>query len=287
MKKRLGDLPGAAFQARSVTIFRLPGWYHVNINKELCEPIMLAIGPYHHGKESLRTMEEHKWFTLRDFLARNKNVGFEVYLQAMRSIEAQARQCYSETVNMGSDDFVMMLLLDGCFILEWFKKLLNLDLYLKDTIFGVGWIGNYMLYDMLLLENQLPFFVIHKLFVLATRDQGVGWSQNCKDQCPLLQFFFEVLDGRPLGTFKPPKIPCSDIHHWLHLFYLGTVPDYQPQTQTDRSSKKGCSQRSKQRGVDSMDKNIHCVSELRDAGIKFKREKIGQLFGYIIQEGNN
>jgi Plant protein of unknown function len=103
MKERLGELPGEPLRPRSsVTIFRLPGWFH-EINKELCEPKMVAIGPYHHGKESLRTMEEHKWYTLRDFLARNKNVGIEVYLQVMRSIEAQARQCYSETVSLGSD----------------------------------------------------------------------------------------------------------------------------------------------------------------------------------------
>ena len=64
MKKRLGELPGEPLKDRSITIFRLPDWIREN-NKELCEPKMHAIGPYYHGRESLQTMEEHKWYMLK------------------------------------------------------------------------------------------------------------------------------------------------------------------------------------------------------------------------------
>ncbi|KAJ4768715.1 hypothetical protein LUZ62_079090 [Rhynchospora pubera] len=121
MKKKLDEVPGEPFKARPVPIFRLPAWFH-EINKEYCEPKIISIGPYHWGKDSLRAMEEYKWSTLRDFLARNENVGIEMYLREMRLLEAQVRACYSETVNMRSNEFVMMLLLDGCFILEFFLK---------------------------------------------------------------------------------------------------------------------------------------------------------------------
>ncbi|KAJ3684497.1 hypothetical protein LUZ61_013661 [Rhynchospora tenuis] len=53
-------------------------------------------------------MQKHKWSMLRDFLARDENSGFEIYLREMRLLEAQVRECYSETVDMGSDDFVMI-----------------------------------------------------------------------------------------------------------------------------------------------------------------------------------
>ncbi|KAJ1690132.1 hypothetical protein LUZ63_014287 [Rhynchospora breviuscula] len=99
MKKKLDEVSGEPFKPRSVTIFRLPAKFYEN-NEDLFEPKIVSIGPYHHDKESVKAMEENKWSTLRDFLARNKNVGFEVYLREMRLLEGQARQCYSETVNL-------------------------------------------------------------------------------------------------------------------------------------------------------------------------------------------
>lgn len=54
-----------------------------------------------------------------------------------------------------------MLLLDGCFLLELFLKYCfpswtpN-----KDQLFTNRWIFNAVLGDVLLLENQIPFFVL-------------------------------------------------------------------------------------------------------------------------------
>ncbi|KAJ3706550.1 hypothetical protein LUZ61_010255 [Rhynchospora tenuis] len=219
-KKKLGEVPGEPFKARAVTICRLPAWFH-DYNKELCEPKIVSIGPYHRGKESLQDMEEHKWSTLRDFLARNKNVSFEVYFREMRLLEVQARECYSETVKLGSNDFIMMLLLDGSFILEWFSKLESEQC--SDAILFAEWVWYGITSDLLLLENQIPFFVIHRLFVIQS-----GCSQNCEGVCPLLELIYNVQPSSLdlVFHFRPPKVSCNEIHHWLHLCHMGVMPDH-------------------------------------------------------------
>jgi Plant protein of unknown function len=253
MKRRLDELPGEPFRDRSVTIFRLPSWIHEN-SKELCEPKLVAIGPYHHGKESLQTMEEHKWFALRDFLARNEKVGLEDYRQAMRSLEVRARQCYSETVNLKSEDFVAMLLLDGCFILEWFLN----EVFEYDAFCNTGWARWNILCDMCLLENQIPLFVIHKL--LALQDKYMGHSPNCEDHCPLLELFSKVLERNFVHTqFRRPQISCDDINHLLHFCYTGVLPKSNEPIGTNFTGRR--------------DIYIPCVSELHEAGVRFKRKE--------------
>jgi len=83
---------------------------------------MVSIGPYYHGAAGLRAMEDHKWRYLHGLLSRNAAVSSSALIQEMRSLEPRARACYSERPLLGSDDLVRMLLLDGCFILEFFFK---------------------------------------------------------------------------------------------------------------------------------------------------------------------
>ncbi|KAJ1690130.1 hypothetical protein LUZ63_014285 [Rhynchospora breviuscula] len=220
MKKKLDEVSGEPFKPRPVTIFRLPAWFY-EINKDLSEPKIVSIGPYHHGKQSVRAMEENKWSTLRDFLAQNGNAGFEIYLREMRLLEGQARECYSETVNLDSKEFVMMLLLDGCFILEFLFKLETKDLL---AICSLNWAIECLSSDLCLLENQIPFFVIHKLFEIQN-----GCGQNCAlGLCPLLNLISTVMPW-PVKEFlfRQPQISCSQIQHLLHLYYTGVLPDNQ------------------------------------------------------------
>ncbi|KAJ4800378.1 hypothetical protein LUZ62_051624 [Rhynchospora pubera] len=294
--KKLGEVPGEPFEAWPVTICRLPAWFH-DYDKELCEPKIVSIGPYHRGKESLQAMEEHKWSILRDFLARNKNVSFEVYFREMRLLEAQARECYSETVSLGSNDFVMMLLLDGSFILEWFSKLERDQC--SDAIIFAEWVSYGIVSDLLLLENQIPFLVIHRLFVIQNK-----CSQNCEGLCPLLDLIYKVqtsyLDWM---SFRPPKLSCSEINHWLHLCRTGVLPDIQFEREqrdllTGKSYFRALNKLPwskfllKSRAVKSTSSegpegiNIPCVTELDEAGVKFRRKREPRdMFDISFQNG--
>uniref|UniRef100_A0A0D9UZB3 Uncharacterized protein n=1 Tax=Leersia perrieri TaxID=77586 RepID=A0A0D9UZB3_9ORYZ len=90
----------------------------------------------------------------------------------MRALEARARACYSEaSVSLSSDEFIQLLLLDGCFVLEFFSKCRNKE-EAKQTYVPVCWSVNLILADMLLMENQVSFFIVDKFYNIVTGIQG-------------------------------------------------------------------------------------------------------------------
>ena len=137
----------------------LRGW-----NERAYTPQVVSIGPYHHNDERLKVMEENKERYFRSFVKRTK-INLEYLVLTIREIEESIRRCYDyeETINLTSDKFVKMILVDACFILELLHKLSSGSagddplVHLRDTT---------MMLDLLLLENQLPFFVIEKLYLI-------------------------------------------------------------------------------------------------------------------------
>ena len=69
-------------------------------------PQVVSIGPFPHKNKRLKSMEE-----------------FKELVGTIREMEESIRRCYAETIDLTSDSFVKMILVDVCFILE-FKELL-------------------------------------------------------------------------------------------------------------------------------------------------------------------
>ena len=159
-----GKLTGLTPNAPTCCIFRVYTELR-NVNKKAYEPQLLAIGPYHRGKDDLKQMDDHKLRYLKLLLQRRRENSVERYIDAMRELEESARKCYAEPISLTTNEFVEMLLLDGCFIIELFRRLVMMDLRDEhDPIFQFDWMFNSLNRDLLLFENQLPFFVLTKLF---------------------------------------------------------------------------------------------------------------------------
>ncbi|KAH7850884.1 hypothetical protein Vadar_004177 [Vaccinium darrowii] len=83
-------------------------------------PQIVSVGPYHHGKKGLRDMERHKWRALYHILKRtHQNV--QLYLDSIKELEEKAVACYEGQIGLNSNEFILMMVLDGCFILELFR----------------------------------------------------------------------------------------------------------------------------------------------------------------------
>jgi hypothetical protein len=89
----------------------------LEVDKNAYEPIILSIGPYHHGAPNLVAMEKEKWKCLDFILKLNCEVSLQDYIRAVYKVEKKARGFYSEDIEMNKMEFVKMLLLDSCFIL--------------------------------------------------------------------------------------------------------------------------------------------------------------------------
>ncbi|XP_062164868.1 putative UPF0481 protein At3g02645 [Alnus glutinosa] len=128
-------------------------------------PKVVSIGPLHHGgHQGLRAMEEHKLRYLKDFIDRTGE-SLKFFVDFVRKNEAKLRSCYAETIQFSVDEFVKMILVDAAFIVEVLLKSSDRKLLDEnDRIFNELWLIKDIWTDMLLLENQLPFFILEDLF---------------------------------------------------------------------------------------------------------------------------
>ncbi|KAJ3689560.1 hypothetical protein LUZ61_018724 [Rhynchospora tenuis] len=88
-----------------------------------------------------------------------------------------------------------------------------------------GWAVGNLSTDLVLLDNQIPFFIIHKLFAIQ-----LGMTHNRESfECPLLKdlIFNTPLCSRQIiasAMGEPPNEWCGNIYHYLHLVYMCMTP---------------------------------------------------------------
>uniref|UniRef100_A0A5B7ACU8 Uncharacterized protein n=1 Tax=Davidia involucrata TaxID=16924 RepID=A0A5B7ACU8_DAVIN len=260
MLDRLSPSPSAC------CIFRVHNQLR-SVNEKAYEPEIIAIGPYHRGKDNLQMMEEHKLRYLR-FLLQRRHDSVDRYVIAIRSLEQEARKCYAEPIRLDGNELIQMMLLDGCFIIELLRKFEMIHLReMNDPIFEVEWIVNGLQRDMMLFENQLPFSILCKLF-----DMIEVPNQHHRLIYLALRFFRDLLPG-------PGYRECVDrnLHHkskhLLALIHNNWLPSFA----------------GKEPNGNAMNKEnwqfIHCTTDLQEAGVKFKKIEEGTLFDIKFKNG--
>ncbi|XP_048235918.1 UPF0481 protein At3g47200 isoform X2 [Ricinus communis] len=241
----------------SCCIFRVPQSF-MDINGKSYQPHIVSIGPYYYGQPNLKMIEEHKWIYLGNLLSRLqiKGLYLEDLLKAIKALEMEARECYSETIQLDTDEFVEMMVLDGCFIIELFRKVADVvQVEADDPIFTMQWIITFFYRDLLRLENQIPFFILERLFDLSRipgEDENPGPTLST-----LALNFFDYALQRPHGFIA--KYSNLKGRHLLDLVRLSYI-DF------DQSQPPGDDDRTPSH-------IIQCVSKLRRAGIKLMQGK--------------
>ncbi|RWR71925.1 UPF0481 protein [Cinnamomum micranthum f. kanehirae] len=215
MKDELASNP---YKPSGATILRVPDEMR-NDDPGAYIPKVVSIGPFHRSRQNVKHMEVLKWHYLRKFLDRKPENDLQMYVQEMKQIEERARSCYElGNIEMKSEDFVKMMVLDGCFIIQLLLQLEDGFLTPEDPIYCDRWTLPRVAHDMLLLENQLPFCVLERLWEL-TRD-GPCYALSIRRS--VLNFFRNLLPEEP--DLQPPGI---EVYHILHLLHssLRATPD--------------------------------------------------------------
>ncbi|XP_048236297.1 UPF0481 protein At3g47200-like isoform X2 [Ricinus communis] len=163
------------------------------INEAVYNPQVISIGPIHHGKPEFKDMEKQKLIYLKEFCRRVEGrTEKEVISDLSRIInecEGEIRHCYAETFTICSSEFVKMILVDAVFIIELFLRNYNGSEYENDFIIGQPSLKKVVYLDLALLENQLPYFILEKLY-----DSIIGKFQEKGSVAfhMLLCFFYEL-----------------------------------------------------------------------------------------------
>ncbi|KAK9170468.1 hypothetical protein Syun_002608 [Stephania yunnanensis] len=258
----------------SCSIYKVPQSL-VCINHNAYHPQIVSIGPYHKGKPNLDIIQEHKWKFLGSLLSRTRNdhgLELEDYFRVVKSLETKIRESYSEHIELGTDELVEIMVLDGCFVVELFRimgGLIAIDS--SDPIFVVPWVFPCLARDLVRLENQIPFFVLEALFDLSNPPRKELQEQTTPSLALLALRFFNYIVQRNDEVIEQ--------HHSLkakHLLDLLShsfiVPRQIPQMVSKSSSNVNKDLLPVQAN------SIPCLSKLRRSGIKFIAKKTAESF---------
>ncbi|XP_022867093.1 UPF0481 protein At3g47200 [Olea europaea var. sylvestris] len=254
MQQKISDTPSilsCSAGGSSCCIFRVPQSL-IDINGRCYEPQIVSIGPYHHGKPHLKMIEEHKWRFLGTLLNRTQSEGLtlEDYLKAVQLLEKKARECYSAAISLSADEFTEMLVLDGCFVIELFRRIGEVvPIEGDDPLFCLSWVYTFFLRDLIRLENQIPFFILECLFDLT--------RMPCEESGPSLSTltmnFFNNAMQRPDDFIN--KFHSHKGKHLLDFLRSSFIPEGYKEPEPGNYTNTHV---------------IQCISKLRRAGIKLK-----------------
>ncbi|KAK9290859.1 hypothetical protein L1049_009037 [Liquidambar formosana] len=259
-------------------IFRVPTTLRRH-NEGAYVPSIVSIGPFHdRGDKNLEEMERVKLWYLDSLLLRSPTAqtSLECFVSAIRKIEPNCRACYAEQlINLSCDQFVEMMVVDGCFIIELFRKYKKKDLRHKaDPLFNMSWMRLALAHDMLLLENQLPWEVLEVLWNLTTRhtrdQRDTNFSAQKEDRQhvdPLdihaLRFF-----STAMLTVAPEPHKRSTNKHLLDFLRNSLLSSFTDMTLEETSWEP-----------------IPCVTELLQAGVRFEVGNKNDLLNIKFNNG--
>ncbi|XP_026437175.1 UPF0481 protein At3g47200-like [Papaver somniferum] len=224
-----------------ICIHRVHEKLHKMTDPSSYAPLLVSIGPFHRGKESLEAMEECKLHYMSNVLNRTREEHnfdsiqrvFKNCVESVGKMEEKIRQSYSEPINLESKELIEMMVVDGLFIIGIFQALTGTKLIDDKFLFHNIWAKNTLLWDLLLMENQIPIFVLERLFnITAEKNKSKGTN---------------TFQGVALNSFKdnielPRKINAitklQQAHlgegdkHLLDLVAKSMNPDHHSNTET-------------------------------------------------------
>lgn len=233
---------------------------HINYN----EPTAVSVGLYHSGMHNLQAMERNKWYCLDFILKENPDKTIDDYLKVVWESYSLMRSYYGERIKMKSSKFVQMLLLDGCFILvyligfDWNFYNGNPDPennYDDQQIFS--WQYSFVSDDILLPGNQIPFFVLKRIYELVAGDSSPVLSDKF---CG----YIEKLLWKYPKAIKESERP-KDFLHLLHLCHMYFRP-----------SQLDISQTFSLKNFDQLPKQWLRAMHYEMAGVKFEKRQFNE-----------
>ncbi|XP_076956273.1 putative UPF0481 protein At3g02645 [Bidens hawaiensis] len=174
-------------------------------------PRVVSIGPLHREDKNLQAGEEEKIAHVFSLLSRLDLTQEETMQVCTRKVNASInhiRSCYAETISYNNIELTKMMVIDGCFILKYIYRLSNP----KESHLGNMTFVMLTIYDLVLLENQIPFLVLQHIFdcTIAKFDQTASLINMIH---PLLEYFNLFIEHELKSSSN------STPHHILGLLH--------------------------------------------------------------------
>ncbi|XP_022842283.1 putative UPF0481 protein At3g02645 isoform X2 [Olea europaea var. sylvestris] len=178
-------------------IQRIPSFLRDKPSNKTCyDPLVISIGPYHHGKPQLDAFEKLKIPVAQKFVrACGNHVSIKQLYEEVAKVGESVRKCYEKgtTDEYEDESFTKMMLLDACFVLEFMSFSETESNYSSGTVMERNEVdplqpwSRYLAFarsDLFLLENQIPLLVLKVLmkFRFKNESEGTKLIQNFLEQ---------------------------------------------------------------------------------------------------------
>ncbi|XWS08495.1 hypothetical protein CRYUN_Cryun40dG0007300 [Craigia yunnanensis] len=245
------------------------------VNKNLLEknenqyiPQKISIGPFHQDNNNLKFMEVHKWRYLYSLLNRKPHLEatLDKCVKTLRELEHKARLCYEdhEQIKLSSNEFVELMLVDSGFLIELFLKYAIKGLKRRgDYVFNTSGLLYELRCDMLLLENQIPYFILQRLF------EVVPIPERCKLSLTELafRFFRDMIPGDHRLHLEKFGQEGNHLLDLIRHCFLPTIPRVKVKQEEEI------------RGL------LYKATKLKAAGIKLKKASTEDLLDIKFVKG--
>ncbi|KAJ4959534.1 hypothetical protein NE237_026645 [Protea cynaroides] len=211
-----------------VCIFNVP--QTLLASKPACYiPQQVAIGPYHYWRPELYDMERYKTVAAKKTQKQLQGLKFQNLVEKLMKHEPRIRDCFHKILDFNGETLAWMLAVDACFLLEFLQvyaikegkiltKILSTMSHLVDHS-GRKSSHNAILRDLILLENQIPLFILRKILEVQYKSLDVADDLLLS---MLMGFCKELSPFKMMDNF--PTIQVSDCAHLLDSLYQTIVP---------------------------------------------------------------
>ncbi|CAK8559984.1 unnamed protein product [Lathyrus sativus] len=224
------------------------------VKEEAYTPQLISIGPIHLEKEELKPMQQHKKRYFHFFwerLSLNNQESMKNYKLYLENKEQEIRKCYAvKFPDINKEKFVETILLDAVFIME---LLLRNSSWKSDTskhehdyvqsksfrwkhsddyILTQAWLSKTITRDLILLENQIPFFVLMNLYETVVPEDGKKQAHDSFLDLALEYFaFYDTQKSSSLET----KLVVEKNQSKKYFYVSGVLGDVGKKKHSDKS----------------------------------------------------
>ncbi|GLJ35826.1 hypothetical protein SUGI_0719310 [Cryptomeria japonica] len=231
-----------------VSVFGVPKEM-LTVKPEAYIPQCVSIGPYHHWRSQLLEMERYKIAAARRFQKTlTCDCKFESVVEEMKNYDWQIRNCYQKFLDYEEETLAWLMALDASFVLECLQfyaegkdqasspmssKVKRLGRVLDPSRRSAT--HNAIMRDLMMLENQLPLFLLEKLLEIELGSQAKAEERLCN----LVNLACKEWSPFMLKMRNSSRLCIKERGHILEVLYYSIVPAAAMGHTVSRKAKEG------------------------------------------------
>ena len=202
MEKTIGDMniDPAAEMARwkRHSIYQVPERIKNLHNSKAYRPELVSLGPFHHGEPDLLPMEEHKRRAVVHLVKRSGRP-LRDFVAAVAEATQQLQEAYKDLAGQWRGAENRQRFVEEAMRMDALGGKVDDDYAPNDPVFsqyGYLYMWRYIQSDMVIMENQLPLLLLHRLLVVLDHDRyQVYYSITCSSISHLFfTFSYSLID---------------------------------------------------------------------------------------------